>query len=228
MKSLKTNGLKRPTGQQMGTADDSRQGQSFHRPIVAFDFDGTLTVRDSFIAFLAWRAGPMRFVTGLIRLAPAALAYLFHRDRGRLKAATAGIFLRGLSRNEIEASAVTFAERSARRLLRPDAMRTWKRWQAQGARLVVVTASPETLVAPFARGLGAERLIGTRLAFDANDRFTGGFDGENCRGPEKVRRLHEAFGADLRLAAAYGDTGGDREMLAIAQQPGFKVFHEKP
>ena len=26
-------------------------------PIVAFDFDGTLTVRDSFTAFLKWRAG---------------------------------------------------------------------------------------------------------------------------------------------------------------------------
>ena len=57
--------------------------------IVAFDFDGTLTVRDSFIAFLKWRAGPGRWALGLLRLAPAALAYVFHRDRGRIKAAAA-------------------------------------------------------------------------------------------------------------------------------------------
>jgi phosphatidylglycerophosphatase C len=228
VKRLKTNGLKDPVTLDMGTTDNSCQGRGLHRPIVAFDFDGTLTVRDSFTAFLAWRAGPARFVAGMIALAPAGLAYLFHRDRGRLKAATAKTFLRGMSRNEIEASATTFAEEGVRKLLRPDALRTWKRWQSQGARLVVVTASPETLVAPFARRLGAEKLIGTRLAFDADDRFTGQFEGENCRGPEKVRRLHQAFGPDLRLAAAYGDTDGDREMLAIARERGFRIFTGKP
>ena len=44
------------------------------RPIVAFDFDGTLTWRDSFLAFLAWRAGPARYAFGMARLAPATLA----------------------------------------------------------------------------------------------------------------------------------------------------------
>jgi phosphatidylglycerophosphatase C len=28
----------------------------------------------------------------------------------------------------------------------------------------------------------------------------------------------------VRLAAAYGDTGGDTEMLAMADEPGFRVF----
>ena len=32
----------------------------------------------------------------------------------------------------------------------------------------------------------------------------------------------------MRLAAAYGDTGGDREMLAIADEKGFRVFTAKP
>ena len=61
-------------------------------PVVAFDFDGTLTVRDSFIEFLKWRAGKRRYLIGSIRLIPAALAYLFHRDRGRIKAALRGWF----------------------------------------------------------------------------------------------------------------------------------------
>ena len=45
-------------------------------PIVAFDFDGTMTVKDSFSAFLKWRAGPLRWWIGLVRLFPAGLAYL--------------------------------------------------------------------------------------------------------------------------------------------------------
>src|SRR5246127_268951 len=80
------------------------------RPIVAFDFDGTLTVRDSFTAFLRWRAGPFRHALGMARLAPAALRYLFDRDRGRIKAAAAREFLGRLPRGELEALAEAFAE----------------------------------------------------------------------------------------------------------------------
>ncbi|RYE83010.1 MAG: HAD-IB family hydrolase, partial [Hyphomicrobiales bacterium] len=85
-------------------------------------------------------------------------------------------------------------------------------------------ASPNILVAPFARGLGADVLIGTQLAFDNMDRVAGGFDGANCRGAEKVRRLKAMFGDDMILTAAYGDTAGDKEMLDMAQEQGYRVF----
>jgi phosphatidylglycerophosphatase C len=204
------------------------QTQGPFRPIVAFDFDGTLTIRDSFVAFLRWRAGAAGYARGQARLAPAALLYLLNHDRGRIKAAAAQVFLGHMSQNEMAAEARRFAESHAAKLLRPDALRAWRRWRADGARLAIVTASPETLIAPFARGLGADVLIGTRLEFDANDRFTGRLAGANCRGPEKVRRLREVFGEDVRLEAAYGDTSGDREMLALADEQGFKVFRGTP
>ena len=74
----------------------------------------------------------------------------------------------------------------------------------------------------------AEALLGTRLAFDAADLVAGAFDGLNCRGDEKVRRLRQAYGDDVRLAAAYGDTSGDAEMLQIAGEQGFRVFTARP
>ena len=194
------------------------------RPIVAFDFDGTLTVRDSYTAFLKWRAGPKGYAAGMIRLIPAALAYLIHRDRGRIKAAATREYLRGVPRETLEADARRFAELFSRGLLRPDAMAAWKRWRGEHVRLVIVTASPELVVAPFARGLGADALLGTRLAFDGQDRVTGAFATPNCRGPEKIVRLRAAFGPDFVLKAAYGDTGGDKEMLAASELPGYRVF----
>jgi len=215
----------------MGTTAPERQLQaedpspSRFRPLVAFDFDGTLTTRDSFIAFLRWRVGPAAYAARMLALAPAAGKYLLDRDRGRLKAAAARRFLAGMTRAELEAAAQDFAKAHGRALLRPDALRAWRRWQGEGARLIIVTASPETIVAPIARGLGADLLLGTRLAFDADGRVTGAFDGENCRGPEKVRRLQAAFGEDVHLEAAYGDTDGDREMLALADEQGMKVFN---
>jgi phosphatidylglycerophosphatase C len=212
----------------MGADVGLEQGGAAYRPLVAFDFDGTLTWRDSFIAFLAWRSGAMRFALGMARLVPAGLAYALRRDRGRLKAATVNTFLAGASRHELLAQADRFAAANARRLLRPDAIRCWRRWQEQGARLIIVTASPEILVAPFARGLGAEAVLGTRLAFSPSEIATGALEGRNCRGPEKVDRLTALLGHPPRLDAAYGDSDGDLEMLALAEEQGMKVFGEKP
>ncbi len=198
------------------------------QPVVAFDFDGTLTTRDSFSSFLKWRAGRRGWLIGCLRLAPAALAYVFHRDRGRIKAAAVRQFLKGVTRTRLEADARAFAEKYSRSLLRPDAVLTWKRWRNEPVQLGIVTASPEIVVAPFARGLGADYLIGTTLAFDGQDRVIGGYTSPNCRGPEKVVRLKQAFGPDFELRAAYGDTTGDREMIALAKISGYKVFKGKP
>jgi len=197
-------------------------------PVVAFDFDGTLTCRDSFVDFLAWRAGRLDFVAGLPALVPDAVAYGVHRDRGRLKAAFARRFFGAVPRAQLEGDARRFAAERFEALMRPDALACWRDWRDRGARLYVVTASPDILIAPFARRLRADGLIATRLAFDAQDRFAGALDGPNCRGPEKVARLRALLGPGVRLAAAYGDTAGDREMLALAERPGLRVFTARP
>jgi phosphatidylglycerophosphatase C len=217
----------------MGTPQADRQPNPSResgdgRPIVAFDFDGTLTTHDSFTAFLAWKAEPFPYFTGLAGLLPQIAAYVVNRDRGRLKAAAIAAFLGGETIGQLEAEAEAFAMEKAQSMLRPDAVQAWRNWRAQGAVMVIVTASPETLVHPFARGLGADMLIGTRLALDEEGRVTGRFATPNCRGPEKVARLREAFGDDVTLAAAYGDTSGDREMLQLAEVKGYRVFTAKP
>jgi phosphatidylglycerophosphatase C len=211
----------------MGSEEVARKGPGA-RPVVAFDFDGTLTVKDSFTAFLAWRTPPLRYIAGLIALVPATLAYVADRDRGRIKAAAAREFLSGVGRDELKASAEAYCRAVWAQMIRPDAEQVWAGWKARGAVMTIVTASPEEVVAPFAERLGAEVLIGSRLAFDADGQVTGALDGPNCRGEEKVTRLRRRFGPDLELAAAYGDTSGDTEMLALAREKGFRVFTAKP
>src|SRR3569832_830170 len=115
----------------MGDGSTNRQRNGVFRPIVAFDFDGTLTWMDSFMAFRRWRAGRARYAAGVARLAPAAFAYLGDHDRERLKMKAVREFLRGVPRATLEADAQRYATEFSRRLLRPDAVRMWKRWQAQ-------------------------------------------------------------------------------------------------
>lgn len=212
----------------MGSEKAFHQSPAPGQAIVAFDFDGTLTIRDSFTTFLKWRAGPVRWVVGLARLVPAVFAYLGDRDRGRIKVASVREFLTGVDRKALEAEAERFTAEIWPRFMRPDALATWEDWSRRGAHRVIVTASPETTVAPFARRLGAENLIGTRLAFDDQDRVLGAFIGGNCRGEEKMQRLRAVYGDDMVLTAAYGDTSGDAQMIAAAEEKGYRVFTARP
>src|ERR1700744_367974 len=108
----------------MGTPEADRQpnplrGSGDGRPIVAFDFDGTLTTYDSFTAFLAWKAEPFPYLVGLTRLLPHIAAYGVNRDRGRLKAAAAARFLGGLTPQDLSAQAEAFAMERPQSMLRP-------------------------------------------------------------------------------------------------------------
>ncbi len=203
------------------------QGDDPDRPVAAFDFDGTLTVRDSFAAFLRWRTTRGRWMVALVRLVPSVLLYLTSRDRARLKAASVRVFLKGVSRARLAQEVDAFALSQAGRLLRPDALSAWTAHKARGDLTVIVTASPEDIVAPFARKLGADALIATQLAWH-EDRLTGDLAGPNCRGPEKVVRLRERFGDGLNISDAYGDTAGDREMLALARIGHLRLFVGRP
>ncbi len=198
-----------------------------HEPIVAFDFDGTLTVEDSYTAFLRGRAGVAGYAAGGARLLPDLMAYPLRRDRGALKAAATRVFLRGVLLSDLAQEAEQVAAARYAALMRPDALAVWHGWKGKAHR-VIVTASPETVVVPFATRLGADTLIGTRLAVDGDGRVTGGFEGANCRGAEKVARLKAHFGPQVRLRAAYGDTAGDTKMLAFADEGHMRVFTGAP
>ena len=68
-------------------------------------------------------------------------------------------------------------------------------------------------------------MVATRARWDG-DHFAG-LEGANCRGPEKVRRVRALV--DLEVfdrVWAYGDSSGDRELLAIADEPSFRPFRE--
>lgn len=212
----------------MGNPPPFRQSPKEGQPIVAFDFDGTLSIRDSFTAFLKWRAGPAGWIKGLANMVPDLALYVFDRNRGRIKEASVRQFLKGTSREDLGRDAERYADEIWAQFMRPDALACWQAWGDKGAHRVIVTASPETTIAPFARRLGAENLIGTQLEFDDQDRVTGRFASENCRRAEKVKRLKAVYGEDLILVAAYGDTSGDTEMIAMADEKGFRVFTQKP
>jgi phosphatidylglycerophosphatase C len=106
--------------------------------------------------------------------------------------------------------------------MRPEVLERLDAHQARGDRVVLVSASYEVYLLPLGRLLGVDGVLCTRLEVASDGRLSGRLDGPNCRGPEKVRRL-EAWLAEHGLADAelwaYGDSAGDRELLARADHP---------
>ena len=198
------------------------------RPLAAFDLDGTLTRRDTLMPFLRRAIGRDRTYRALLGcslpLARAAVLGGPHRDRA--KALVLQRVLASLPLAPLAEAAESFAEHVVASALRPE-IRARVEWhRAQGHELVLVSASPELYVAPIGRRLGFDAVLATRLEVDAEGRLTGRLLGANCRGPEKVVRLREWRGGTLTVAYAYGDSAGDREMLALAAT-GVKVTRRR-
>ena len=193
--------------------------------IAAFDLDGTLTRRDSMIAFIHYVVGNRRFYFGFLMQLPRVIGVkVFGVQRGKAKGHFLKYFFKHRTREELEALGRSFAS-SQTDLFRPDTLARLRWHQAKGHRCVLVSASIDMWVKPIADALGLE-CVCSKARYE--DNFCVGLDGENCHGQEKVNRLQEYLGEDVKsIAYAYGDTSGDREMINRAEQ-GFWVNKPLP
>jgi phosphatidylglycerophosphatase C len=192
--------------------------------VAAFDFDGTLTRGGSVWQFLVAIRGRRRVVGAALVLAPqlAAAALRGGRYADGAKEALFRRTLAGLPADELAERAACFGLAHYRRRARPD-VRTRLEWhRAHGDRLVIVSASPEAYLLAVGRELGVDAVLATRLAVGCDGRLTGGYDGQNCRGREKLRRVRhwidDASGpaAPTTVLWAYGNSDGDRLLLGGA------------
>ena len=202
------------------------------RPVLAvFDFDRTLTARDTSLAFLAFAAGRARLALSLVLGGPlflvdltAALAQTRStmsgslRDRWELEVHDRLLraLFRGRSAAEVDELGRRFASEALDTMVTPEALAQVAWHRARGDRCVLVTGSLDTYMEPWGQRAGFERVLASRLARDGA-RAIGGFDGEPCWGEAKLVRLREAIGALERYTVVvYGNEPGDRALLAAA------------
>ena len=200
------------------------------RPVVAaFDFDGTLTSGGSVWPFLVSLRGRRRVAAAAAavstRLAAAAVLGGHHADDA--KEALFRRTLAGLRADEVAKQAAEFGRAHYRRRARADVRRRLEWHRARGHRLVIVSASLDCYLAPVGEELGVDAVVATRLAVDDDGRLTGGYDGGNCRGEEKLARVRRWMTASVPPGAedptgasaitallwAYGNSDGDRRLL---------------
>ena len=119
------------------------------RKVYCFDFDGTLTTKDTLLQFIRFAVGDRAFLAGFLRYSPLlVLMKLRLYPNWKAKQKVFSHFFAGIPVSEFDAVCRDFAEDN-RSLLRPAAMAEMERAEAEGAEVYVVSASIDNWVRPF-------------------------------------------------------------------------------
>lgn len=196
------------------------------KKVYAFDFDGTLTTKDTLLAIIRYAKGDCRTLLGALLYAPMLLLMILHLyPNWKAKQRVFAHFFKGMEINEFDDLCRRFAADN-RHLLRPGGVKVINQAIGEGSDVVVISASIENWVRPFFQEQwgGKVRIECTRIDV-RHDIITGKFLTKNCYGTEKLKRLQRVFpNRSSYELIAFGDTRGDKQMLEYADKKYYKPF----
>ena len=183
--------------------------------LALFDFDGTLTTRETFPDFMRYAVARPRLLVGGVLLAPVVFGYRRGWVAGNpTRASIVQVGLRGVDASRLRARGDAFGREVLPDVLRPEAMARLAWHRERGDRIVVVSGGLDVYLAPWCATQGVELLCSVLAERDG--RITG-YAGAQCVGEEKVRRVRALCDPQAYAAIhAYGDTHEDQAMLAMA------------
>lgn len=196
------------------------------KAIAFFDFDGTITTKDTLLEFIKFTKGTTAFLTGFLLNSPYLFAYKLSLISNQVaKEKVISYYFKNTPLAEFQSWCDAFATDVLPKLIRPKAAAELQKLQESGATVVIVSASFGNWIQKWAMANGLH-LIATKPEIQ-DGKLTGRIDGKNCHGREKVRRIREIFMLQqYSQVHAYGDTSGDKPMLALATHAHYKPFRD--
>ena len=197
------------------------------KKVYCFDFDGTLTTADTLLEFIKFAKGKSRFLMVFLMYSPLLVLMKLHLyPNWKAKQHIFAHLFEGMRIEKFDKLCHTFAEEH-QYLLRPQGIQRVHEALEAGEQVLVVSASIDNWVRPFflVRGLEGVEVLGTQIEV-VDGKLTGRFLSRNCYGAEKVRRITDVLPHDRQAYTieAFGDSRGDREMLAFADHGHYKPF----
>ena len=194
------------------------------KTIAAFDFDGTITRKDTMTDFIRFVKGDTAYFFGLVTLSPILLGYLFRLiGNQNAKERLLAYFFKDTPESEMYEWGEKYYTQRLQTLIRPKAAEAIEWHKAQGNRLFLITASLTFWTQSWAEANGF-----TLIASEPEIKeglFTGKIKGQNCYKQQKVNRLLALLNdSETYRCYAYGDTSGDTELLRWADIPHYRVF----
>ncbi|QOY52965.1 HAD-IB family hydrolase [Candidatus Sulfurimonas baltica] len=186
--------------------------------LALFDFDGTLTSKDSLGEFLKYSVSRGRYILNMIKFFPYFILWQLRLMKNSVaKEHLFRIFFNGISEDNFRDIATKFSHEKLDSIVINERMQIVKKHQANGDRVIIVSASIMCWLQPWCDKNGIE-LLSTQLEF-INGLFTGKFLTPNCHGIEKENRIKKHLNLkDYEKICAFGDSSGDTQMLALADE----------
>lgn len=194
------------------------------RVLAVFDFDGTITTRDTLPVFIRFAVTLFHLLKGTMYMAPFVLLFkLKIIPNYTAKERLFKTFFRGISIGKFNELSQKFIS-NIEEIVNPVALEKIKWHQQMGHEVIIISASVENWIRPWANKYGIETVLATGLQLE-NNVITGNFLTKNCHGAEKVNRLLAAYAdRDSYTLYAYGDSNGDKELLAAADHSFYRKF----
>jgi phosphatidylglycerophosphatase C len=192
--------------------------------IAFFDFDGTITTKDTMLEFAKYCHSTPNYLLGMGLILPWLIGMkvgLVSKQKAKEKFIT--YFFGNTSLQKFNNDCNLFTKEVMPHLIKVDALQTIKKFQSENTEVVIVSASAENWVAPWCIQQNIVFLC-TKLEVKEN-KITGKLLGKNCNGIEKVNRIKQQFDTVYyKNIYCYGDTDGDKPMLRLATQPFYRLF----
>ena len=199
------------------------------RKIYAFDFDGTLTTKDTLLEFIRFAKGSGQMVRGFLLFSPLLLLMKLHLyPNWKAKQQLFSYFFKGMNIDDFNALCTRFAEQN-KHLLRPAGIEKVRQAiEEEQATVLIISASIDNWVRPFFDEIDKKiQVLGTQIETKGS-RLTGQFTTKNCYGQEKVNRLTALYPhREAYELIAFGDSRGDKELLEFADKGFYKPFRNK-
>lgn len=194
--------------------------------LALFDFDGTITTHDSLIKFIRYACGDGNFMLGIAVLSPILIAYKLKLiPNYKAKKYMLSYFFKGMSGEIFTRAATEYSLRHMTAIFRLKAIERIDWHKKQGHKVIIVSASMESWLKPWCDE-NSVALISSRLEIK-DGIVTGEFLTKNCYGIEKVHRVRDAYElSNYDYIYAYGDSRGDEELLALADESFYKPFRD--
>jgi len=194
------------------------------KKIAFFDFDGTITTKDTLLEVIKYQKGKAGFYAGFLVNMPVLFALKLKLISNQAaKEKILKYFFKGMPLSSFQAACNLFAKDVLPTMLRPLAMAEIKKLRSLGFEIVIVSASPENWIKKWSDETGLQ-LIATHLQ-TVDSLLTGYVQGQNCNGEEKVTRIKAAYNlSQYDEIYCYGDSVGDKPMLSLATKVFYKPF----
>lgn len=199
------------------------------RKIYAFDFDGTLTTKDTLLEFIRFAKGSGQMFCGFLLFSPLLILMKLHLfPNWKVKQKIFSYFFKGMKIDDFNTLCTRFAERNKHLLRLAGIEKVRQAIAKEHTTVLIISASIDNWVQPFFDEIDKKiQVLGTQIE-TKESRLTGQFTTKNCYGEEKVNRLTALYPhREAYYLIAFGDSRGDKELLAFADKGFYKPFRNK-